>query len=200
MTTNSDARTAVTELPEPPLMVSMRRFTEGMSHAQIGQLRDLCAIPLAALNAYLASPRSAAMHPLVARQFTSERAHLQRMVFHLDRLQSPAATDNARGPAASSTALEYDLNDPDIAATRNFLRDKSPADALQLRTRIVAELKTVEASIVARGRIVDNPGSFALQRDQAANAVRRKIIGFLDSLLTLVDQSPNLKPHPSETS
>jgi hypothetical protein len=79
--------------------VSLLRFVEGLTPAQIIQHRDAFETALRALDSYVTSPRGQNMHPDVSRFWNFQRATFHRHVLQLTQLlQSRSFADPALAP------------------------------------------------------------------------------------------------------
>jgi hypothetical protein len=72
--------------------------------------------------------------------------------------------------------------DSDLAAIAAHVTGKTPAQVQELRDRIVAEVRSIEANFPERTP-ADDPGRFELLRARLTCARRRREVDYLEQLL-----------------
>jgi hypothetical protein len=73
-------------------------------------------------------------------------------------------------------------SDPELHPIAHFCEGLSKAQVQTVRERLIAEIASLEAGFPER-RPIDDPGRFALERDRATCARRRREAEFLQRLL-----------------
>ncbi len=165
---------------ESSFAVSLRRYTDGMSIAQIAQYRDLCLVALTAVEGYMASARGEGLHRDVVRHFQYERARWQRHIAHLEMLL-PAQPISTFRPNKERPVRE--TLDPEVAPIRRTVQGKPIDEIRTLAQTIDAEVTILERSIFERTREGNGAHDFSIDRDRLTVSRRRKELEYLSQLV-----------------